>query len=147
MTIDFNVLARLTKLIALLGFFLPWVAVSCSGKEIATGTGWGLMTGHLDPSPQLAIANVDVDGTAAEGVSDYDFLLHYLTDSKSIPRLARPMPGMTPTPPPQTPQTTALALQGLASFAAGLPLSKEQLVAGVSDDFETSDSCSDSRYP
>ena len=54
MRIDFNVLARVAKLVALFGFFLPWVAVSCSGTEIATGTGWQWMTGHLEPAGPLA---------------------------------------------------------------------------------------------
>jgi len=49
-TIDFNQLARVAKLVALLGFLLPWVTVSCSGTEILTATGLQLMTGE----PQLA---------------------------------------------------------------------------------------------
>ncbi len=49
-TIDFNQLARIGKLIALLGFFLPWVTVSCASTDILTATGWQLMTGD----PQLA---------------------------------------------------------------------------------------------
>lgn len=54
MSIDLNVIARVFKLVALFGFFLPWVAVSCSGTEIATGTGWQMMTGELQPSGALA---------------------------------------------------------------------------------------------
>ncbi|HYD86298.1 MAG TPA: hypothetical protein VEA80_02385 [Vitreimonas sp.] len=49
-TIDFNQLARVGKFVALLGFLLPWVTVSCSGTEILTATGVQLMTGD----PQLA---------------------------------------------------------------------------------------------
>ena len=49
MFIDFNQIARLGKIVALLGFFLPWVTVSCSNTEILSATGWQLMTG--DPQP------------------------------------------------------------------------------------------------
>jgi hypothetical protein len=49
-TIDFNQIARIAKLVALLGFFLPWVTVSCSSTEMLHATGWQLMTGH----PELA---------------------------------------------------------------------------------------------
>jgi hypothetical protein len=51
---DFNTLARIAKLIALLCFALPWIVVSCSGNEIAHGSGIDLMTGHLQPSHQIA---------------------------------------------------------------------------------------------
>ncbi|MES1200833.1 MAG: hypothetical protein ABUS57_05230 [Pseudomonadota bacterium] len=54
MTINLNTIARVAKLVALLGFFLPWVLVSCSGNEIAHGTGFDMMTGHLQPNEQLA---------------------------------------------------------------------------------------------
>ncbi len=58
MYIDFNQIARLGKLIALLGFFLPWVTVSCSNTEILSATGWQLMTGDPQPAgPLEGIAN------------------------------------------------------------------------------------------
>lgn len=57
MFIDFNQIARIGKLVALLGFFLPWVTVSCSNTDILTATGWQLMTG--DPQPAGPLANVD----------------------------------------------------------------------------------------
>jgi len=44
----FNAFARLAKLVALLGFLLPWVVVSCSNSVIASATGVQLMTGHLE---------------------------------------------------------------------------------------------------
>lgn len=47
MFIDFNQLARIGKIVALLGFFLPWVTVSCSDTEILRATGWQLMTGDV----------------------------------------------------------------------------------------------------
>jgi hypothetical protein len=53
MFIDFNQIARLGKLVALLGFFLPWVTVSCSGTEIVNATGWQLMTGDPQPAGPL----------------------------------------------------------------------------------------------
>jgi hypothetical protein len=53
MFIDFNQIARLGKLIALLGFFLPWVTVSCSSTEILSATGWQLMTGDPQPAGPL----------------------------------------------------------------------------------------------
>ncbi len=51
--INFNLIARIGKLVALLAFFLPWILVSCSGNEIAHGSGWDMMVGHLQPSDQL----------------------------------------------------------------------------------------------
>lgn len=51
---DYNLLARTAKLVALFGFFLPWVTVSCSGTEIAAATGVQLMTGDIQPQGPLA---------------------------------------------------------------------------------------------
>ena len=62
MFIDFNQIARIGKLVALLGFFLPWVTVSCSNTEILTATGWQLMTG--DPQPAGPLANMDTENRA-----------------------------------------------------------------------------------
>jgi hypothetical protein len=53
MFIDFNQLARVGKLVALLGFFLPWVTVSCSNTELLSATGWQLMTGDPQPAGPL----------------------------------------------------------------------------------------------
>lgn len=53
MFIDFNQIARIGKLVALLGFFLPWVTVSCSNTEILQATGWQLMTGDPQPAGPL----------------------------------------------------------------------------------------------
>ncbi|MGD9979005.1 MAG: hypothetical protein AB7H66_12310 [Hyphomonadaceae bacterium] len=61
MFIDFNQIARLGKLVALLGFFLPWVTVSCSGTEILNATGWQLMTG--DPQPAGPLEGVQREET------------------------------------------------------------------------------------
>jgi hypothetical protein len=51
---DYNLLARTAKLVALFGFFLPWVLVSCSGTEIASATGLQLMTGDVELQGPLA---------------------------------------------------------------------------------------------
>lgn len=53
MFIDFNQIARIGKLVALLGFFLPWVTVSCSNTELLSATGWQLMTGDPQPAGPL----------------------------------------------------------------------------------------------
>lgn len=53
MFIDFNQIARIGKIVALLGFFLPWVTVSCSNTEILSATGWQLMTGDPQPAGPL----------------------------------------------------------------------------------------------
>jgi hypothetical protein len=57
--IDFNQIARIAKLVALLGFFLPWVTVSCSSTEMMNATGWQLMIG--DPQPAGPFSNVESD--------------------------------------------------------------------------------------
>ena len=51
--INFNFIARIAKVVALLAFFLPWILVSCSGNEIAHGSGWDMMIGRLQPSEQI----------------------------------------------------------------------------------------------
>lgn len=38
---------KLPKAVALLAFFLPWMTVSCADHAFATGTGFGLVSGHL----------------------------------------------------------------------------------------------------
>jgi hypothetical protein len=40
-------LARVAKVVALLGFVLPWLTVSCSGQPLATASGLDLVLGHL----------------------------------------------------------------------------------------------------
>jgi hypothetical protein len=51
---DYLLLARIGKLVALIGFLLPWVTVSCSGTEILNATGLQLMTGDLQPTGAFA---------------------------------------------------------------------------------------------
>jgi hypothetical protein len=50
MTSGLNV-ARIAKLVALLGFFLPWVLVSCSGEPIGRLSGIDLATGGAGQHP------------------------------------------------------------------------------------------------
>lgn len=66
MYVDFNQIARLGKLVALFGFFLPWVTVSCSGTEILTATGWQLMTGDPQPAGPLESMGGDQQAEDAE---------------------------------------------------------------------------------
>ncbi|MGE0740312.1 MAG: hypothetical protein AB7O98_03145 [Hyphomonadaceae bacterium] len=61
-----TVFARVAKLVALLGFFLPWVTVSCSGTEILQATGWQLMTGDVEASGALAGVQSDINTDDAE---------------------------------------------------------------------------------
>ena len=58
---DYLMLARVGKLAALAGFFLPWVTVSCSGNPLLEATGWQLMTG--DPQPAGSFAGAEQDPT------------------------------------------------------------------------------------
>jgi hypothetical protein len=60
---DYLLLARIGKVVALLGFVLPWVTVSCSGTEILEATGIQLMTGDLQPTGAFAQAEAQADDT------------------------------------------------------------------------------------
>jgi hypothetical protein len=61
MVVDLTLIARVAKLVGLLGFLLPWVTVSCSGNVILEATGLQLMTG--DPQPAGALAGADQSQT------------------------------------------------------------------------------------
>jgi hypothetical protein len=54
MRMDFNLFARVAKLVALFGFFLPWVVVSCNDTELIRATGIELMTGNAQPAGPAA---------------------------------------------------------------------------------------------
>ncbi|PZO47936.1 MAG: hypothetical protein DCF16_17085 [Alphaproteobacteria bacterium] len=58
---DYLLLARIAKLVGLMGFLLPWVTVSCSGNVILEATGLQLMTG--DPQPAGALAGAEQNQT------------------------------------------------------------------------------------
>ncbi len=50
---DWATIARIAKVLALVGFVLPWLTVSCTGQPLATASGLDLVVGHLtyqDPS-------------------------------------------------------------------------------------------------
>lgn len=44
---------RIAKIVALLAFFLPWVAVSCQNVDVATASGVELMQGRMSENPQF----------------------------------------------------------------------------------------------
>lgn len=44
---------RIAKLVALLAFVLPWVAVSCSGMDLATASGIDLIQGELKTNTEV----------------------------------------------------------------------------------------------
>lgn len=108
----------------------------------------------VGPQPPLLIGNVSpfcLDGC------DFDFLLHYLTEVSGLPRvLTSPAPGM-----PGGLQTCPTALEAVArkhdhpdpveslkkliEFGWPSKLLLEELL--LLEDFETTASCSDSRYP
>ena len=45
---------RIAKVVALLAFVLPWVAVSCSGEDLATSSGIELIQGKMTANPQAS---------------------------------------------------------------------------------------------
>lgn len=47
-------IVRIAKVVALLAFVLPWVAVSCSGVDIATSSGVELIQGKMTANPDAA---------------------------------------------------------------------------------------------
>jgi len=47
-------IVRIAKVVALLAFVLPWVAVSCNGTDIATASGIGLIQGTMTENPDAA---------------------------------------------------------------------------------------------
>lgn len=48
-------IARAAKVLALLAFFVPWVAVSCNGQMLVEASGYQLATGQID-LPDAAVA-------------------------------------------------------------------------------------------
>lgn len=74
---------RIAKVVALLAFFLPWVAVSCQNVDVATASGFELMQGRMTENPQfeqqvkqqmnsafggLGDANANAGGAGASGM-------------------------------------------------------------------------------
>jgi hypothetical protein len=55
-------LARVAKIIAVVGFVLPWLAVSCSGQRILTASGLSLATGDVTLTNPLGGAAQHIHG-------------------------------------------------------------------------------------
>lgn len=53
MTLTLMNVVRIAKIVALLAFFLPWVAVSCQNVDVATASGVELMQGRMTENPQF----------------------------------------------------------------------------------------------
>ena len=53
-------IARIAKVVALAGFLMPWLLVSCQGQEIASATGWQMAIGEMDALGDAA-ASQDAD--------------------------------------------------------------------------------------
>lgn len=49
-------IARAAKVVALVGFFLPWLVVSCQGQEMATATGIELAMGRMQAAADAGSA-------------------------------------------------------------------------------------------
>lgn len=49
-------IARIAKVVALAGFLMPWLLVSCQGQEVASATGWQMAIGEMDALGDAATA-------------------------------------------------------------------------------------------
>lgn len=61
--------ARIAKVLALLAFLAPWMAVSCNGTPLVEATGLGLIIGDAQPSADSPLAGFTntAETTAPEG--------------------------------------------------------------------------------
>lgn len=59
---SFTSLARIAKIIAVVGFVLPWLAVSCSGQRLLTASGLSLATGDVSLTNPLGGATQHIHG-------------------------------------------------------------------------------------
>lgn len=98
-----------------------------------------------DDEASIVLANLEIDAHA--DVPQFDYLLHYLTDSAGMPRLlSLPTPGMPDQPPSQSDQQIATALTTLAGFIGGLaPTCAEVHQATMA--MGVTVACADSRFP
>ncbi|HEX8254183.1 MAG TPA: hypothetical protein VF846_13645 [Thermoanaerobaculia bacterium] len=93
----------------------------------------------------MVLANLEIDAPA--DAPQFDYLLHYLTDSAGIPRiLSRPTPGMSDQPQSQSDEQIAAALTKLARFIGGQPPTSAE-VHHVGTAMGTTVACADSRFP
>jgi hypothetical protein len=65
-------IVRIAKVVALLAFVLPWVAISCSGTDLATASGIELIQGTMSENPDAAkqmgaSMGLPPDATTSEG--------------------------------------------------------------------------------
>ena len=63
-------IVRIAKVVALLAFVLPWVAVSCNGTDIATASGIELIQGTMSENPEAAKQMGFPGGETSQGTSD-----------------------------------------------------------------------------
>ncbi|RYG30704.1 MAG: hypothetical protein EON93_14300 [Burkholderiales bacterium] len=61
---------RIAKIVALLAFFLPWVAVSCQNVDVATASGLELMQGRMTENPQFEAQVKQQMNSAFGGLGD-----------------------------------------------------------------------------
>jgi len=60
--VSLNSLARIAKIIAVVGFVLPWLAVSCSGHRMLTASGLSLAMGEMTITNPLNTVDHHVRG-------------------------------------------------------------------------------------
>ncbi|RYZ05430.1 MAG: hypothetical protein EON61_14405 [Alphaproteobacteria bacterium] len=76
---------RIAKIVALLAFFLPWVAVSCQNVDVATASGIELMQGRMTENPHFeqqvkqqmnsafgGLGDLNTDGASTEARSSQE---------------------------------------------------------------------------
>lgn len=61
---------RIAKIVALLAFFLPWVAVSCQNVDVATASGLELAQGRMTENPRFEQEVKQKMNSAFGGLSD-----------------------------------------------------------------------------
>jgi hypothetical protein len=61
---------RIAKVVALLAFVLPWVAVSCQGVDLATASGIELIQGKMTANPQASEQMAAQMGGLGGGMGD-----------------------------------------------------------------------------
>ncbi len=64
--------ARIAKLIALLAFVLPWVAVSCQNVDVATASGIELIQGRMSENPDAGKQMAARMGLPPDATTDND---------------------------------------------------------------------------
>lgn len=70
MTLTLMNVVRIAKIVALLAFFLPWVAVSCQNVDVATASGLELMQGKMTENPQFEAQVKQQMNSAFGGLGD-----------------------------------------------------------------------------